>query len=84
MLTVVAGDIENLTPSLDPALLLLYALSAVVYIGGALAMLWSGWIAFTTARPVTARIWTAILVLSALILLYFAVLYHLMSFVTKY
>ena len=84
MLTVVAGDIENLKPSLDPVLLLLYALSVVAYIGGALAMLWSGWVAFTTARPAAARIWTAILVLSALILLYFAVLYHLMSFVTKY
>jgi hypothetical protein len=47
-------------------------------------MLWSGWVAWTTARPVAARLWTGILALASLVLLYFAVIYHLMSFVTKY
>jgi hypothetical protein len=62
----------------------MYALSVIVYVGGAAAMLWSGWVAFTNPRPVAARIWTAVLAFSALVLLYFATIYHLMSFVTKY
>jgi len=33
---------------------------------------------------VAARLWTGILALASLVLLYFAVIYHLMSFVTKY
>jgi CubicO group peptidase (beta-lactamase class C family) len=84
LLTVAAKDLANLGPSLDSVLILMYALSVVVYIGGAVAMLWAGWVAWTTARPLAARLWTSVLALSSLVLLYVAVLYHLMSFVTKY
>jgi hypothetical protein len=84
LLTVAAKDLANLGPSLDPVLILMYALSVVVYVGSAVAMLWSGWVAWTTSRPVAARLWTGVLALSSLVLLYFAMLYHLMSFVTKY
>jgi CubicO group peptidase (beta-lactamase class C family) len=77
-------DLDFLSPSLDPVLLLMYALSVIVYIGGSAAMLWSTWVAWSTARPIAARIWTTVLALSALMLLFFAFLYHLMSFVTQY
>ncbi|MGH8138187.1 MAG: serine hydrolase domain-containing protein [Steroidobacteraceae bacterium] len=77
-------DIATLTSSLDPLLILLYLLSVVAYVGGTAAMIWSAWIAWSTPRPVAARIWVAVLALSAVVLLYFAQLYHLMSFVTKY
>jgi hypothetical protein len=77
-------DLDVLSSSLDPLLLLMYILSVIVYIGGSGAMLWSAWIAWATPRPIAARIWTSVLALSALMLLYFAFLYHLMSFVTQY
>jgi CubicO group peptidase (beta-lactamase class C family) len=77
-------DLANLSPSLDPFLILMYSLSVIVYVGGTAAMLWSAWVAWTTARPMGARIWTLILAISSLILLYLAVIYHLMSFVTTY
>ena len=84
LLIVGSKDLANLGPSLDPVLILMYALSVLVYIGAAAAMLWSGWVSVTTPRPLAARIWTGVLALSALILLYFALIYHLLSFVTKY
>jgi hypothetical protein len=77
-------DLANLSPSLDPVLILMYALSVIVYIGGTAALFWSAWVAWTAARPMGARIWTLILAISSLILLYTAVIYHLLSFVTKY
>ena len=77
-------DIATLTSSLDPLLILLYLLSVGAYVGGTAAMIWSAWIAWSIPRPVAARIWVAVLALSSLVLLYFALLYHLMSFVTKY
>jgi len=54
----------------------MYALSVIVYFGGAAAMLWSTWVAWGTARPVTARFWTVVLALSSLVLLYIALVYH--------
>lgn len=83
-LTSATKDIATLTSSLDPVLILLYLLSIVAYVGGTAAMIWSAWIAWSIPRPVAARIWVAVLALSSVVLLYFAQLYHLMSFVTKY
>ena len=77
-------DLDFLSPSLDPVLLLMYTISVIVYFGGSAAMLWSAWIAWSSPRPIAARIWTTVLALSALMLLYLAWLYHLMSFVTRY
>jgi hypothetical protein len=77
-------DLGFLSRSLDPILLLMYTLSVIVYLGGAAVMLWSAWVAWSAPRPVAARIWTTVLALSALMLLYFAFLYHLMSFVIQY
>lgn len=85
--TVVAlgsEDLELLAAPLNPLLILLCLLSVIVYVGGAVVMLWSARIAWTTARPIIACIWTGILALSAALLLYFAMLYHSMSFATKY
>jgi CubicO group peptidase (beta-lactamase class C family) len=72
------------TAGLDPWLWLLYLLSVVVYVGGALVMLWCAYVTWSTPRPWTARLWTTVLAASALVLLYLAWTYHLMSFKTHY
>jgi len=84
VLVGVAKDLDNLTTSFDPVLILMYLLSVIVYWVGTAALIWAAWVAWTNARPAAARLWTTFLALSAVILLYFALLYHLMSFVTKY
>ena len=72
------------SPGLDPVLILMYLLSVVAYFGGAALMLHSTYVTWTTPRPWGARIWSALLALSALVLLVLALTYHFMSFVTKY
>jgi hypothetical protein len=72
------------TAGLDPWLWLLYLLSLFIYIGAALVMLWCAYVTWTTPRPWTARLWTTVLAVSALVLLYIAWIYHLMSFKTHY
>lgn len=84
LLTAGTRSLAVLSSSLDPLLLLMYLLSVVVYVGGTAAMLYSVWLTWTTARPLGALIWTGVLALSCVVLLYVAILYHLMSFVTKY
>src|SRR5262249_15110300 len=84
LLLSATADLAKLGPGLDPLLILLYVLSVVIYFGATAAMFWAKRVAFVTPRPVAARLWTVVLALSSLVLLYFAWLYHLMSFVTKY
>ncbi len=84
---IVAAGLTNLSvlgPKLDPVLFLMHLLSIIVYIGGAVVMVWAAWVSWSERRGRTARLWTTILALSALVLLWMAFLYHLMSFGTKY
>ena len=72
------------SPALDPVLIILYLLSVVAFIGGTVLMLWSTYVTWTEPRPWTARVWSLLLALSALVLLQIAWTYHFMSFVTHY
>ncbi len=86
-LAVVLGGLANLgvlSSALDPLILLLYALSVIVYIGAPLVMIWAVRIAWVARRPWAACAWTLILAVAAVIFLYCAVIFHLMSFVTRY
>jgi CubicO group peptidase (beta-lactamase class C family) len=69
---------------LDPLLFLMHLGSLLVYIGGAIALLWAAWVAWTGARRWTGKVWTTVLALSAVIMLWMVWAYHLTSFVSRY
>ncbi|MBS0366043.1 MAG: beta-lactamase family protein [Proteobacteria bacterium] len=83
---VVAGitSLNVFSSGLDPVLWLMYLLSVIVYVGGTALMLWSTYATWTAERPWTARLWSLLLALSALLLLQVAWSHHLMSFMTRY
>jgi CubicO group peptidase (beta-lactamase class C family) len=84
---VIAAGLSDLTllgPSLDPVLFALHALSVIAYLGGAAALLWAGYVAWAERGAWIARVWTTTLTLSALVLLWSASVYHLLSFRTTY
>ena len=73
-----------LSPALDPWLFVMYLCSVIAYHGGAVALLWAASVAWSAGRPWTARLWTTLLALAALVLLWTAWIYHLMAFRTTY
>jgi hypothetical protein len=73
-----------LGPSLDPWLFFLHALSLLAYVGGALVLLWAAVIAWTGTRRWPGKIWTSVLAVSAVVLLWTAWVYHLTSFTSRY
>ena len=78
------SSLDLLSNRLDKWLYLLYALSVVAYVGGAAVMVWAAYVAWTSQRPWTTRLWSAVLAVSALLLLWLAVAFHLLSFNTSY
>jgi len=84
LFTVAMSDASYLSPSLDPILIVLYSLSFVGYIGSAAVLARSAYVTCTCARPWTVRLWSVVLAVSGLVLLWVAYTYHLMSFVTQY
>jgi CubicO group peptidase (beta-lactamase class C family) len=86
-LTLIAAAMTHmgvLAPSFDPVILVMSALSIVCFVGGAAALWWTAFVAFAEGRGWAARLWTAVLAISATVLLYIAYIYHLMSFNTNY
>jgi hypothetical protein len=73
-----------LGPALDPWLFVMHLLSVIGYVGGSAVLLWAAYVAWTARRSWPARLWSTVLALSALVLLWTAVAYHLMSFRTTY
>jgi CubicO group peptidase (beta-lactamase class C family) len=73
-----------LSAALDPWLFVMYLCSVVAYVGGAVALLWAAYVSWTAGSAWTTRLWTTLLALSALVLLWTAWVYHLMAFRTTY
>jgi CubicO group peptidase (beta-lactamase class C family) len=85
--TLIGVGLTHLTllgPGLDPWLFVMHLLSVIAYLGGAAVLLWAAYAAWSGGRPWSARIWTTVLALSGLVLLWTAWAYHWMSFRTTY
>lgn len=73
-----------LAGGLDPLLFLMHLISLLVYVGGAIALIWAASVAWTGTRRWTGKLWTTVLALSAVVILWMASAYHLTSFVSRY
>jgi CubicO group peptidase (beta-lactamase class C family) len=73
-----------LGPGLDPWLFLLHLVSVLGYVGGAAILIWAAAIAWTGKRSWKGKIWTSVLAVSAVAMLWMAWVYHLTSFTSRY
>jgi len=73
-----------LGPSLDPWLFLLHLASILGYLGGAIVLVWAAAIAWSGRRRWPGKVWTLVLAVSAVVMLWMAWVYHLMSFTSRY
>jgi CubicO group peptidase (beta-lactamase class C family) len=73
-----------LGPGLDPLLFVLHLLTILAYVGGAVALLWAASVVWRGVRPWTAKVWTTVLAVSAVLMLYLGWVYHLISFTSRY
>ncbi len=84
LFVTISSRTAMLGPSLDPLLFLLHLASIVGYIGGAIVLLWAAAVAWTGRRRWSGKIWTSVLALSAVVMLWMAWVYHLTSFTSRY
>jgi CubicO group peptidase (beta-lactamase class C family) len=73
-----------LGPGLDPLLFLMHLVSILGYVGGAIVLIWAAAIAWTGKRRWPGKIWTTVLAVSAVAMLWMAWVYHLTSFTSRY
>jgi CubicO group peptidase (beta-lactamase class C family) len=78
------SDINRLNSRSDPLLWFMEVFGTVAFVGGALLLLWNAWVAWTGPRRWPARVWSIVLALSALVVLWVAVAFKLISFGVSY
>ncbi|MDE2137715.1 MAG: beta-lactamase family protein [Gammaproteobacteria bacterium] len=83
-IALVLHDTGTLGGRLDPLLLLAQLVGVVAFVGGSLVMLWNLAAVWGSAQRWPARIWSVVLVLSALIVLWVGVACHLLHVGTSY
>lgn len=79
-----AGGMNLLDGEFDGLVIFMQCLTIVGYVGGTAALLWSAWQGWQLRRPWVARLWTTLLAVSGLVLLWVAIHYHLMNFQLRY
>ncbi|PEQ14065.1 serine hydrolase [Novosphingobium sp. PC22D] len=84
LVTAMMSDLNALGGTYDWALYLLQILTPIALLGLVGLAGWYGWTVWTGGRKWGARLWSVLLVLSALLLLYVGFAYHLIDFGTRY
>ena len=83
-LGVLLSDVSRLSSRSDPILIFLEVFGAIAFFGGAGVMLWNLGVVWTSRREWPAKVWSVVLVMSALSVLWVAVAFNLTSFGINY
>jgi CubicO group peptidase (beta-lactamase class C family) len=83
-LTKMLSDFNWVAPGMDSWVILLRVLSFIVFIIGAAIALWNAFVVLGSTRRWWAKIWSLLLVLSSLTLLYVAIVFHLVGYTANY
>jgi hypothetical protein len=84
MISALFGNIENLSGTFDALLWLLQIVGAIAFIGAVVIAGWNVWLTWRDGRRWPAKVWNALVFVSALILLYVAFTFNLISMTVKY
>ena len=78
------SNLENLSGTFDTLLWLLQIVGLIAFIGAVVAAGWNAWLTFRDGRRWAAKTWNTLIAVSALILLYVAFTFNLVSMTVKY
>lgn len=82
--TMMMGDIVNLSPRFDPVVWTLEILTIVTFIGGFLALAWSLWATWKGGRRWPAKTWSVLLLLAAGVMLWIGFAFNLINLGVNY
>jgi hypothetical protein len=83
-LSMLFGDLGNTAGALDAVILGLQVLTFVAFLGGLAAFLWYLWQVWRGNRRWWARVWSVLLVLAGLVMVWIGFAFHLLSLGTNY
>ncbi len=81
---LIETNLDWIGPRMDGPLILLRLLSGLVFIGAAAVGLWNAWLVLCSKRRWVAKVWSVVLALAFLIVLYVALIFHLIGYSANY
>jgi CubicO group peptidase (beta-lactamase class C family) len=86
MLTIstMFADLKNLAGTFDTILMALQAIGAIVFVGTVGIAGWNMWLAWRDGRTWPGKLWSVLVFLAALVILYFAFQFNLLAMKTNY
>ena len=83
-ITLMFGDLTNLGGAFDAIIVVLQLLSWIVFLGGLAVFCWYCWQVWSGKRRWTAKIWSVLLVIAGIVVVWIGFAFHLLSFGTNY
>ena len=83
-LTTMLSNLENLSGAFDPVLWLLQFVGAVAFIGAVLVNLWNLRVVWREGGRWTRKLWSLLLLLASIVVLYVALRFGLLAFSVNY
>lgn len=84
VVSVLFESVSSLNKSSDPILWLLQIAGAVVFVGAVIVSAWNVWLTFTDGRGWTQKLWSVLVLLATLLILYVAYTFGLLAMSVNY
>ena len=84
LITMMFADLTNLGGAFDAITIVLQVLTLVVFIGGLAVFAWYLWQVWTGRRRWTAKVWSVLLLLAGIVMVWLAAAFHLFGIGTNY
>ena len=84
LITLMFADLTNLGGAFDAITIVLQVLTLVIFIGGLAVFAWYLWQVWTGGRRWTAKVWSVLLLLAGIVMVWLAAAYHLFGIGTNY
>jgi CubicO group peptidase (beta-lactamase class C family) len=82
--TKMLSDLAWASPSLDAWIIFLRVLALIVFLGGAAIAVWNAYVVLRSNRRKLAKLWSMLIALSCLTMLYVGIAFHLTGFTANY
>ncbi len=83
-ITMFSKDFTWVGPGMDGWYISLRVLSAVIFVVGAAVAIWNMWTVLHSQRRKLAKLWSVVLVISCLVVLYVGIVFHLVGYTANY
>src|SRR5881398_2248223 len=84
LIQILSGDLGWIGPHMNPWISSLRLFTLIIVFATSAIALWNVWAVLRSPRQLLAKIWSALLALSFLALLYLAVVFHLVGYSARY